>query len=338
MDTVTGWGFVLVLLQPLPKYTWIKILSSEIPVLSSSMAITLVCNLTVSQAKLFSGKVQTCFSGPPRTAGRPASPTTHCVHKVTGLLHVQAHQSCPAPGFWPNWRKTRFPLQTQGSCKFREPVCLSTSARPQPQPPICTPVHASTVVSNTSNIWLVGNKTRKTLRVVEQGHYPSHAGLALHLAEDWHKETQPCPTKRAERRFICPVSLRSASPAPGVGQRLFPFGCEVEHKWWGSHLNDPRSLRDLWTLHHTTLLQVKLRKQALKSTRAIILNYSNSFQTIHILQSQLPRPSSDRCDASPVCISNESPNSWILQSHHVDSHPAQKEMQFRTAWSVKPSR
>lgn len=91
---------------------------------------------------------------------------------------------------------------------------------------ICTPIHAPTAESSTNSILLVGNKGRKTLWVTEQGHYPSHTGPAHHLAEDCHETTLPGSTKRAEGKFNCPVSLRSTSPAPSVGQRLSPLAVQ----------------------------------------------------------------------------------------------------------------
>ena len=106
------------------------------------------------------------------------------MHKVTVLLYMQAHQSCAL--------HQAFDIQTEAkpcptaNTEFMlvQIVGLSRSAGPQPQIPFCTPIHTPTIVSSATNILLMGNKGRKTLRVAEQGHHPSHTAPALHLAED----------------------------------------------------------------------------------------------------------------------------------------------------------
>lgn len=107
-------------------------LFSKIPVPSSSTAIILVCNLTVSWASLFSGQVANVIFRnllPDSQVCLSASPTAHSeqgfpVHKVTMFLYMQAHHSCVLhQAFDTQIEAKPVLLQTQSSCQFRQQVC-----------------------------------------------------------------------------------------------------------------------------------------------------------------------------------------------------------------------
>lgn len=253
---------------------------------------------------------------------------------------MQAHQSCVLQQPFDTQTEAK-PCPTANTEFMPVQKGLSRSAGPQPQIPFCTPIHTPTIVSSATNILLVGKKARKTLWVAEQEHYPSHTAPALHLAEDWHGETQPRPHSRGQEEDLIALAHSGVLHLDLVGAETFLLALwsviqRVEKPpSWFQKLTRPLNFASYYiipwqdcTNRHTDL-HVPCYDYHPKLFQPITNKPHNSELAPNPLSRQM-------WPLSCLCISNGSPNSWLPQSHHVNSHPAQKELWFEITQSEKP--